>query len=164
MHDSAPIILLVNCNKQGVVLYGLALLDVPGRCWPRLGIVRNVRQVPAPRESILTTFMHLPALSRPVGTEFVHSLSKTASTLCNHPSCCLCPTLLCSPEDATQLLLCEGCPAVVHMFCMDPPLERVPAGDWFCHKCAKKQSLADVERVVDVRVLPDNGKRLSGEL
>lgn len=67
-----------------------------------------------------------------------------------------------SPEDATQLLLCEGCPAVVHMFCMDPPLEKVPAGDWFCHKCVKKKSLADVERVVDVRVLPDNGRRSGG--
>ena len=40
------------------------------------------------------------------------------------------------PDDL--LLLCDGpgCEAAWHQQCLDPPLAEIPAGDWFCPKCA----------------------------
>ena len=33
------------------------------------------------------------------------------------------------------LLLCDGCDAAFHTHCLDPPLARVPDGDWLCPSC-----------------------------
>lgn len=43
-----------------------------------------------------------------------------------------------SPENDSVMLLCstDKCEARQHTFCCEPPLKRVPAGDWFCPKCA----------------------------
>jgi len=40
-----------------------------------------------------------------------------------------------SPEDEAKLLLCDECNVGYHLYCLDPPLERVPKGDWFCPLC-----------------------------
>jgi hypothetical protein len=41
-----------------------------------------------------------------------------------------------SGKRATQLMLCDGeCDNAYHIFCLDPPLRRVPKGDWFCGLC-----------------------------
>jgi hypothetical protein len=37
-----------------------------------------------------------------------------------------------SPEDEDRLLLCDGCNAGYHTFCLDPPLLKVPRGEWYC--------------------------------
>lgn len=37
-------------------------------------------------------------------------------------------------DDHANLLLCEGCNAEYHTYCLSPPLRSVPAGDWFCSK------------------------------
>ena len=34
------------------------------------------------------------------------------------------------------LLLCDGCDSAYHTFCLDPPLDAVPEGDWYCPDCA----------------------------
>ena len=31
--------------------------------------------------------------------------------------------------------MCDKCPRVYHLFCLDPPLKQVPDGEWFCSKC-----------------------------
>lgn len=36
-----------------------------------------------------------------------------------------------------QLLLCDGCDAATHTYCLDPPLSCVPEGKWFCERCAR---------------------------
>ena len=44
-----------------------------------------------------------------------------------------------STEDApgsNDILLCDACDAGYHMRCLQPPLEAVPEGDWFCAQCA----------------------------
>ena len=33
------------------------------------------------------------------------------------------------------MLLCDGCDHGYHTYCLRPPLERVPEGDWFCCHC-----------------------------
>lgn len=34
-----------------------------------------------------------------------------------------------------QVLLCDQCSAEYHTYCLDPPLARIPDGDWLCHSC-----------------------------
>eukprot|EP00955_Chlamydomonas_euryale_P047205 353615-Chlamydomonas_euryale.AAC.9 len=57
-------------------------------------------------------------------------------------------------EDSSKLLCCEACPSVYHLYCLDPPMTRVPRGDWFCPKCSSLLNLLAVERFLDVRDVP----------
>lgn len=34
-----------------------------------------------------------------------------------------------------ELLMCGSCPKVFHLACLDPPLSKVPEGDWICPVC-----------------------------
>ena len=40
----------------------------------------------------------------------------------------------------SELLICEGCDACYHIFCLDPPLRCIPTGDWKCPACISKVS------------------------
>ena len=40
-----------------------------------------------------------------------------------------------STEQADVMLLCNECNDAYHIHCLDPKLERVPAGRWFCGRC-----------------------------
>lgn len=40
----------------------------------------------------------------------------------------------------SELLICEGCDACYHIFCLDPPLRSIPTGDWKCPDCVSKVS------------------------
>lgn len=40
-----------------------------------------------------------------------------------------------SGGDEARLLLCENCESSLHIYCLDPPLNTVPKGDWRCPKC-----------------------------
>lgn len=42
-------------------------------------------------------------------------------------------------HDGGDLLLCDGCDRACHLTCLDPPLQEVPEGDWYCPECTKKQ-------------------------
>ena len=43
---------------------------------------------------------------------------------------------VCAGEgDEEKMLLCDSCPAAYHIYCLDPPLTRVPEGDWVCPGC-----------------------------
>lgn len=33
------------------------------------------------------------------------------------------------------MLLCDGCDDSYHTFCLMPPLQEIPKGDWRCPKC-----------------------------
>lgn len=33
------------------------------------------------------------------------------------------------------IVLCDGCDQAWHLASLDPPLDAVPAGDWYCSRC-----------------------------
>jgi len=52
----------------------------------------------------------------------------------------------CSKGDAEeQMLLCDGCDDSYHTFCLVPPLQEIPQGDWRCPKCV----LAEVSKPME---------------
>jgi histone-lysine N-methyltransferase MLL3 len=40
------------------------------------------------------------------------------------------------PHDEDKLILCDECDVSYHIYCVDPPLEKVPEGNWKCKWCA----------------------------
>uniref|UniRef100_A0A8C1W8R9 [histone H3]-trimethyl-L-lysine(4) demethylase n=1 Tax=Cyprinus carpio TaxID=7962 RepID=A0A8C1W8R9_CYPCA len=51
-----------------------------------------------------------------------------------------CKSLLCGKgNDEDRLLLCDGCDDSYHTFCLIPPLNDVPRGDWRCPKCLAQE-------------------------
>ena len=53
--------------------------------------------------------------------------ARTACHVCNR-------TTLASP-----ILLCDNCPRGYHMECLQPPLQQVPVGNWYCPRCVAGQ-------------------------
>ena len=53
--------------------------------------------------------------------------------------------------DGGDLLCCDGCINSYHQKCLNPPMEEVPEGSWFCPSCVKR-------RVVDKDDRDDNDK------
>eukprot|EP00667_Euglena_gracilis_P004396 EG_transcript_4419 len=51
-------------------------------------------------------------------------------------SCCFCGI----PEDSKFTLLCDSCSRAFHTFCLDPPLDYPPEGDWQCPACCEAQA------------------------
>jgi hypothetical protein len=39
-----------------------------------------------------------------------------------------------------ELLCCETCPAVYHLFCLEPKLTTIPEDDWYCPDCARTRA------------------------
>jgi hypothetical protein len=44
----------------------------------------------------------------------------------------------CRGDDEAFILLCDGCDASYHTYCLYPPLPEIPKGDWCCPKCVAK--------------------------
>jgi hypothetical protein len=41
------------------------------------------------------------------------------------------------PDDEHVMMLCDACGSAYHTYCLTPPLEKVPAGEWVCPSCQK---------------------------
>eukprot|EP01051_Picozoa_sp_SAG22_P004164 SAG22_NODE_216_length_14937_cov_51.622995_7_plen_352_part_00 len=39
------------------------------------------------------------------------------------------------PDDAANMVLCDGCDTGHHIYCVSPRLPRIPSGSWFCNGC-----------------------------
>ena len=51
----------------------------------------------------------------------------------------VCKTCGCGFGDV-EMIVCDGCESLLHLSCLEPPLKRVPAGQWFCDDCLKLDS------------------------
>ncbi|CAD5232400.1 unnamed protein product [Bursaphelenchus xylophilus] len=40
-------------------------------------------------------------------------------------------------QQGGEVILCDGCPKAYHKICLDPELDEVPEGSWFCPSCAE---------------------------
>ncbi|MGK3739384.1 MAG: hypothetical protein ACI90V_006231, partial [Bacillariaceae sp.] len=47
--------------------------------------------------------------------------------------------------DGGILIVCDGCEKSYHNHCLEPPLDEVPEGDWFCPKCCKSDNQVQVQ-------------------
>ena len=56
--------------------------------------------------------------------------------------CRECGCNICGGKDEPERqLFCEQCQYVTHMKCLDPPLEQIPDGDWYCPDCFNKDDI-----------------------
>ncbi|KAF5365620.1 hypothetical protein D9758_003147 [Tetrapyrgos nigripes] len=64
----------------------------------------------------------------------LHSPEPQSNLLNNNDHCSAC-------SSTGSLVYCDGCPRAFHLWCIDPPLESVDDGKWFCPSCkAAKES------------------------
>ncbi|GMH36110.1 hypothetical protein BSKO_03978 [Bryopsis sp. KO-2023] len=73
----------------------------------------------------------------------------------NNDECC---TSCGTDEVPTQLLCCENCPKVYHLYCLQPPLSCIPRGDWYCPDCEKRFALSEAEKILAQRISPEDEK------
>ena len=50
--------------------------------------------------------------------------------------------------DPDRMLLCDGCDRGHHMYCLKPPLKKVPEGEWFCPECKPKERIRSPKKKV----------------
>ncbi|RZC46863.1 hypothetical protein C5167_039806 [Papaver somniferum] len=61
----------------------------------------------------------------------------------------------CACVDALEKrLLCDSCCETYHLQCLDPPLKRVPDGQWFCSTCVKQKESGVYQVQASRRVKP----------
>lgn len=49
-------------------------------------------------------------------------------------------------NDGDNMLLCDLCDHGFHIYCLDPPLDTIPAGDWYCVECEASPSPTGAKR------------------
>ncbi|CAG0890058.1 unnamed protein product [Cyprideis torosa] len=42
-------------------------------------------------------------------------------------------------QDGGELIMCDVCPGMYHLYCCQPKLSRVPKGKWSCHMCTEDE-------------------------
>ncbi|PON43794.1 Methyltransferase [Trema orientale] len=67
-------------------------------------------------------------------------------------------------RDDDSVLLCDTCDAEYHTYCLNPPLARIPEGNWYCPSCVVgKRMVQDVPENNQV-IRQRSGKKYQGEV
>jgi len=54
-------------------------------------------------------------------------------------------------KDGGELLCCDSCPSAYHTFCLNPPLDTIPDGDWRCPRCSCPPLTGKAEKIITWR-------------
>lgn len=54
-------------------------------------------------------------------------------------------------KDGGELLCCDQCPSAYHTFCLNPPLDTIPDGDWKCPRCSCPPLAGKAEKILTWR-------------
>lgn len=54
-------------------------------------------------------------------------------------------------KDGGELLCCEQCPSAYHIYCLNPPLTRIPDEEWICPRCACRPLKGKVAKILTWR-------------
>ncbi|XP_037904696.1 chromodomain-helicase-DNA-binding protein Mi-2 homolog [Hermetia illucens] len=54
-------------------------------------------------------------------------------------------------KDGGELLCCDSCPSAYHTFCLNPPLDTIPDGDWKCPRCSCPELPGKVDKILTWR-------------
>ena len=54
-------------------------------------------------------------------------------------------------KDGGELLCCDACPLAYHTYCLNPPLNVVPAGEWRCPRCSVEPLKGKVAKILHWR-------------
>uniref|UniRef100_A0A914C339 Uncharacterized protein n=1 Tax=Acrobeloides nanus TaxID=290746 RepID=A0A914C339_9BILA len=49
------------------------------------------------------------------------------------------------------LLCCDSCPSSYHAYCMNPPLDEIPEGEWYCPRCTIPEPKNRIEKILSWR-------------
>ncbi|KAE9612723.1 putative histone acetyltransferase chromatin regulator PHD family [Lupinus albus] len=67
-------------------------------------------------------------------------------------------------RDDDSVLLCDTCDAEYHTYCLNPPLARIPEGNWYCPSCVDgKRAIQDVTERTHI-ICKRRKKRFRGEV
>ncbi|NXI32676.1 UHRF1 ligase, partial [Sterrhoptilus dennistouni] len=56
-------------------------------------------------------------------------------------TCRVCACHICGgKQDPDKQLMCDECDMAFHIYCLDPPLSRIPDEDWYCPECRNDAS------------------------
>ena len=64
----------------------------------------------------------------------------TTNNVADEDDVVITPDLMCAvcerPDDESNMLVCD-CKRGYHTYCLNPPLDSVPEGDWYCPRCVR---------------------------
>ena len=66
-------------------------------------------------------------------------------------------------RDDDSVLLCDTCDAEYHTYCLNPPLARIPEGNWYCPSCVVGKRIQDMPQNVQV-IRQRSRKKYLGEV
>ena len=93
------------------------------------------RRMPPNQTAAIANEMKTNALLREMKTEH-HRENPFESTVAEstangHSSCKICKSGL----NNNQIIACDGCNSLYHLYCVNPPLSEIPGSEWLCHQC-----------------------------
>lgn len=62
-------------------------------------------------------------------------------------------------KDDDSVLLCDTCDAEYHTYCLNPPLARIPEGNWYCPSCVVGRRLVQDVSALNYVIRKRQGKR-----
>ena len=100
-------------------------------------------------QNLTGTSKSVPEKGKEISAKLAKRTKEICCKHCNDMSddiCRECGCYVCGGKDArNKQLFCEMCCCSTHFWCLIPPIEVVPEGDWFCDDC--NNFISDVTRV-----------------